>query len=146
MAGAYSSFSNSSRIFSIRSLPNQELNGRITNVSLGKVLGGSSAVNGMAFHRGQAEDYDGWASFFAGKSDWHWKGILPYFKKVSPPIRVLSTQADEIPRHPPLHRHLKVLLKNSMSRLTVAIGESAVPKYLQVSLHSFGRCRVVITP
>ncbi len=45
----------------------------------GKTLGGSSAVNGMVYIRGQKEDYDNWAS--AGNSGWSYDDLLPYFIK-----------------------------------------------------------------
>jgi len=48
---------------------------------IGKVLGGSSAVNAMMTLRGTKEDYDRWGNFFSGSSEWSWKGMLPYFKK-----------------------------------------------------------------
>jgi choline dehydrogenase-like flavoprotein len=44
----------------------------------GKVLGGSSSVNGMIYTRGQPQDYDHWASL--GLKEWSWSVIAPYFK------------------------------------------------------------------
>lgn len=52
----------------------------------GAVVGGSSAVNGMFFDRGSAEDYDSWVTV-AGEwasdfeDEWGWENILPYFRK-----------------------------------------------------------------
>lgn len=46
----------------------------------GKVLGGSSAVNGMIYMRGQARDYDDWASL--GLRGWGWREVAPYFKRL----------------------------------------------------------------
>jgi choline dehydrogenase len=64
------------------SVPQPELNGRVADVRVGVMLGGSSGMNGMQVHRGQKEDYDRWASYFPGnKSKWNWHNILPYFKK-----------------------------------------------------------------
>jgi choline dehydrogenase len=45
----------------------------------GKVLGGSSAINGMIYVRGQAEDFDGWEA--AGCAGWGFREVLPYFKR-----------------------------------------------------------------
>lgn len=46
----------------------------------GKVLGGSSSINGMVANRGNPKDYDQWAS--EGLSDWSFSHCLPYFKKM----------------------------------------------------------------
>lgn len=46
----------------------------------GKVLGGSSSVNGMIYLRGHREDYDGWADQY-GCTGWSFNDLLPYFKK-----------------------------------------------------------------
>ena len=45
----------------------------------GKVLGGSSSINGMMYIRGHALDYDAWA--YAGNAGWDWQSVLPYFLK-----------------------------------------------------------------
>lgn len=46
----------------------------------GKVIGGSSSVNGMAANRGLPSDYDHWSQM--GAIGWDWNGVLPYFKKL----------------------------------------------------------------
>ncbi|GAB3684801.1 choline dehydrogenase [Salinisphaera aquimarina] len=46
----------------------------------GRVLGGSSSINGMAYVRGNALDYEGWADDF-DLADWRYANVLPYFRK-----------------------------------------------------------------
>ncbi|SEL37902.1 Choline dehydrogenase [Roseovarius azorensis] len=55
------------------------LNGRALLYPRGKVLGGSSSINGMLYLRGQAADYDGWRQM--GNPGWGWDDVLPYFKR-----------------------------------------------------------------
>ncbi|MEL7429885.1 MAG: GMC family oxidoreductase N-terminal domain-containing protein, partial [Pseudomonadota bacterium] len=59
--------------------PDPGLNGRSLAWPRGKVLGGSSSINGLLYVRGQAEDYDGWRQL--GNSGWGWDDVFPYFKK-----------------------------------------------------------------
>lgn len=59
--------------------PQAELNGRRIYMPRGKVLGGSSSTNAMAYIRGQREDYDQWASL--GCAGWSFEDVLPYFRK-----------------------------------------------------------------
>ncbi|MEH6814477.1 MAG: choline dehydrogenase [Motiliproteus sp.] len=59
--------------------PDPGINGRQLQWPRGKVLGGSSALNGLLYVRGQKEDYDDWASL--GNKGWSYDDILPYFKK-----------------------------------------------------------------
>ena len=56
------------------------LNGRSLIYPRGKVLGGSSSINGMIYMRGQARDYDHWADI-TGDAGWSWKEVLPTFIK-----------------------------------------------------------------
>ncbi|HEU4651368.1 MAG TPA: GMC family oxidoreductase N-terminal domain-containing protein, partial [Croceibacterium sp.] len=53
------------------------LNGRSLIYPRGKVLGGSSSINGMIYMRGQARDYDAWGN--AGNPGWSWAECLPHF-------------------------------------------------------------------
>ncbi len=55
------------------------LNGRSLRYPRGKVLGGSSSINGMIYMRGQARDYDHWAAL--GNEGWSWAECLPNFLK-----------------------------------------------------------------
>ena len=54
------------------------LNGRELGYPRGKVMGGSSSINGMIYMRGQQQDYDGWRDL--GNQGWGWKDIVPVFK------------------------------------------------------------------
>ena len=60
--------------------PEPELNGRQLQHDRGKVLGGSSTINGMVFIRGNALDYEGWRQM--GCEGWGYADVLPYFKKM----------------------------------------------------------------
>ncbi|SDP02710.1 GMC family oxidoreductase [Pseudomonas jinjuensis] len=55
-----------------------ELGGRKIPLPRGKVLGGSSAINGLLYVRGQREDYDDWAATAPG---WGWADVEPYFRR-----------------------------------------------------------------
>ncbi len=60
--------------------PVQGLNGRALRYPRGKVLGGSSSINGMIYMRGQARDYDHWAATTQDDA-WRWQACLPFFKQ-----------------------------------------------------------------
>ena len=55
------------------------LNGRSLNYPRGKVVGGSSAINGMIYMLGQSADYDNWRQL--GLPGWSWEDVRPYFRK-----------------------------------------------------------------
>jgi choline dehydrogenase len=59
--------------------PGAGLGGRKIDLTQGKVVGGSSSINGMVYNRGQRADYNGWAQM--GNSGWSYDDVLPYFKK-----------------------------------------------------------------
>jgi 4-pyridoxate dehydrogenase len=63
-----------------QSEPDPNLNGRRVEEMRGKVLGGSSSINVMAFTRGDPADYDRWAQ--KGARGWSYADVLPYFKRV----------------------------------------------------------------
>ena len=60
--------------------PEPALNGRCIEAMRGRVLGGSSSINVMAFTRGDPGDYDRWAH--SGAFGWSYRDVLPYFKRV----------------------------------------------------------------
>ncbi len=60
--------------------PEANTNGRKLPVPRGRLLGGSSAINGLAFVRGQAQDFDTWAQM--GNAGWSYESVLPFFKRM----------------------------------------------------------------
>ncbi|KAH7087380.1 choline dehydrogenase [Paraphoma chrysanthemicola] len=67
------------RFYNLTSLPIPGLNNGTGRVSVGALVGGGSAVNGMFFDRGSASDYDAWEEL--GNPGWNFASLLPYFKK-----------------------------------------------------------------
>ncbi len=59
--------------------PEPHLDGRRLHVPRGKVVGGSSSINGMVYIRGNALDFDGWEE--QGAAGWGWRHVLPYFRR-----------------------------------------------------------------
>jgi choline dehydrogenase len=59
--------------------PEPGLNNRKVIQPRGKVLGGSSSINGLLYVRGQHEDYDHWRQL--GNAGWSFKDVLPYFRR-----------------------------------------------------------------
>ncbi len=60
--------------------PEASTNGRKIPVPRGRLLGGSSAINGLVFVRGQAQDFDTWAQL--GNKGWSYADVLPFFKRL----------------------------------------------------------------
>ena len=87
--------------------PEASTNGRRIPVPRGRLLGGSSAINGMAFVRGQAQDFDSWAQM--GNRGWSYRDVLPFYKRMERydgggddafrgrdgPLRVTNPSADD---------------------------------------------------
>ncbi len=78
-------FQTSKTNYAFETVPQAGLNGRCGYQPRGKGLGGSSAINGMVYIRGNAYDYDNWAEL--GCTDWSYADVLPYFKQSERNIR-----------------------------------------------------------
>ncbi len=78
--GYYRTIFNPAVAGSFMTEPEPELGGRSINWPRGRVLGGSSSINGLAYVRGQPEDYDHWRQL--GNPGWSWDDVLPAFKKL----------------------------------------------------------------
>ncbi len=60
--------------------PEPHLGGRVLATPRGKVIGGSSSINGMVYVRGHARDFDHWAE--QGAAGWSYADVLPYFRRM----------------------------------------------------------------
>ncbi|KAK8071343.1 hypothetical protein PG997_011546 [Apiospora hydei] len=73
--------------WTFNSLPSPHVANQTAKVVVGKVVGGSSCVNGQFFDRGSRHDFDAWDAttgieqFDRSEHKWNWEGIFPYFKK-----------------------------------------------------------------
>ncbi len=77
--GYFKTMGNPNTDWCYKTEPDPGINGRSINWPRGKVLGGSSSINGLLYVRGQAEDYDGWRQL--GNAGWGWDDVFPYFKR-----------------------------------------------------------------
>ena len=77
--GYFKTIHNPSLDWCYKTEPDPGLNGRAIEWPRGKVLGGSSSLNGLLYVRGQAQDYDRWRQM--GNAGWGWDDVLPLFKR-----------------------------------------------------------------
>ncbi|WP_422002507.1 GMC family oxidoreductase [Reyranella sp.] len=88
--------------------PDEGSGGRRIDVPRGKMLGGSSSINGMVYIRGQAQDYDHWAQL--GNRGWSWQDVLPVYRRLenydggadelrgrTGPLRITDTPRHRVP-------------------------------------------------
>jgi len=83
--GYHKTFVNPKVNWMFESEPEAELNGRVLYQPRGKVLGGTSSINGMVYMRGTPADYDGWRQ--SGCEGWDWDSVLPFFRKAQDQAR-----------------------------------------------------------
>jgi choline dehydrogenase-like flavoprotein len=78
-AGVYKASFSPKYAWQFETEPNQATANRPIPMPQGKTLGGSTAINGMNYNRGNPEDFDGWAR--RGNRGWSYADVLPYFKR-----------------------------------------------------------------
>ena len=84
-------FSRTDVNWAYESEPEPALNGRRIFTPRGKVLGGSSSINGLVYIRGQPEDYDGWRI-----PGWDFRSLEPYFEKAERELKVSDLERHEL--------------------------------------------------
>ena len=77
--GYFKTMHNPSVDWCFKTEPDPGLNGRSIDWPRGKVLGGSSSINGLLYVRGQPQDYDRWRQM--GNVGWGWEDVLPLFRE-----------------------------------------------------------------
>lgn len=78
--GYYKAIYNATYSHLYRAEPDEGINGRRMDCPRGRVIGGSSSINGLIFIRGQHEDFDDWAKL--GATGWDYQSVLPSFRKL----------------------------------------------------------------
>src|SRR5690242_11423597 len=78
-AGFFKMLDHDTLTWKFRSEPDPGTNGRAIVYTRGRVIGGSSSINGLIYIRGQPEDYDHWGQL--GNRGWSWDDCLPFFRR-----------------------------------------------------------------
>jgi len=89
-AGVYKASSIPKYAWQFETEPNPATANRAIPIPQGKTLGGSTAINGMNYNRGNYEDFDGWAR--RGNRGWGYADVLPYFKRTERRIGTCDTK------------------------------------------------------
>ena len=99
--------------------PEPGLNGRRLVTPRGKVVGGSSSINGMVYVRGHARDFDHWEE--SGATGWGYRHVLPYFKRME---NAQAGDSDWRGKAGPLHVS-RAKMKNPLYRAFIEAGRQA---------------------
>lgn len=78
-AGFVRNLQNPKMMWQFGSEPTEQTGDRSVYLPQGKILGGSTSINGLVYNRGQAQDFDHWGSL--GNVGWSYLDVLPYFRK-----------------------------------------------------------------
>ena len=132
--------------------PEAELDGRRIVQPRGKVLGGSSSINGLIYMRGQREDYDHWRQL--GNTGWGFDDVLPYFKRAEDQTRGADAYhgvggplavADQAETHPVCDAFIHAALEAGLPRnddFNGAVQEGA--GYFQTTSRRGRRCSTAV--
>jgi len=146
--GFLQALQNPALTWTYKTAPERFLNNRILPLPRGRVLGGSSSINGMVHFRGHPLDFDEWAAL--GCDGWAYKDVLPYFKRSENhwsggnewrggdgPIKVMKVDATNF-----LADELKETARNCGYQSTEdydgAVNEGVAP--VQVAIEDGARC------
>jgi choline dehydrogenase len=127
-----------------RSEPEAQLNGRSLPLPRGRLIGGTSTINGLFFMRGHRLDFDAWRDL--GCKGWGYADVLPYFKRMETSWRGAGKYHGD---HGPLHvRAIETarLLHDPLMRTAVAAGYSTSDDLHGDVQEGFARGEVTITP
>ena len=120
--------------------PEPHLAGRKLACPRGKVIGGSSSINGMVYVRGHAKDFDAWAEM--GASGWSYSDILPYYRRLE---NVDYTGSEEVENLRGINGPLNITKGKRMNPLTLAFekagaqaGYQSTPDYNGKQQEGFG--------
>lgn len=119
----------------------QTIDDRKVRIPRGRLLGGSNAINGMLFVRGQRQDYDDWAA--SGNPGWSWADLLPYFRRleqVSGPAGESRGRTGPISVGPPRERDR---LTDTFLAAAAGAGHPANPDYNCGDQEGFGYYQVM---
>ncbi len=119
-AGVFGLYGNRKYDYAYPGSPQAHLHDRVITVNRGKCVGGSSSINGMAYIRGNRNDYDGWAKL--GCSGWSYDELLPVFKKLE------KNQVGQSPEFHGFDGELNIVCPqdpNPVTRIFVEAGKQA---------------------
>lgn len=100
--------------------PDPNIHDRRISLARGRVLGGSSSINGMIYARGLPVDFDGWAEL--GAKGWSWADVAPVFDRFERPIGRAGASGGILPVSQNTMRHRQV------DRIIDAFDEAGIPK------------------
>ena len=106
-----------------KTVPQRHLDDREIEQPRGKVLGGTSAINGMIYARGQRADYDTWA--YLGNAGWRYEDVLPLFKGIED---FDGGESDYRSVGGPLHVHSRYEPHPVVARMIEAATEAGIPR------------------